>query len=68
MKLEEAKETLKRWGNGYCAIVRVRGKSAILPDKDIYGKEIKAGDLVFIDMFEKIDTGIYGSVYLIDGE
>lgn len=48
--------------NGTCAIMKIRHSNVLLPEYDIFGNVRDECNWVYIDMCEKIDTGLYGSV------
>lgn len=73
MTLKEAKELAK--DNPYCALARVRGlmndnggDNGFFPILDAFGTPAKDAKWIFLDMAEKIDTGIYGVVYYLTEE
>lgn len=53
-------ETLE---DGSCALVRLRNEAYLLPALGVDGSSRDESSWAFLDMWSKVDTGIYGDVY-----
>lgn len=53
---------LFKMGDGY-ALVRLRHKAVLLPEYGIDGSSRDESEWALLDMFTKVDTGMYGEVY-----
>ena len=49
--------------DGSCGLVQLRNEAYLLPEQGYDGSLRVESDWAFLDMFAKLDTGIYGAVY-----
>lgn len=65
MNIEQAKAAVE-FDPESCAILKIRGENAFLPEYTTDGFVLQPDDWVLFDMSEKVDTGVYGAFYKIE--